>query len=321
MPDTEPTPAKARTKKHPSFNQTLTRALIREQRISRYWGIFFKAVTLTYIIALTLTLLPNDHASSSGDGHTAVIEINGMILSSHTANATDIVHALEEAYADPYTNGIVLRVNSPGGGVTQSAIIYENILRLKEKNPDIPIHTVIEDIGASGAYWIAAATDNIYANSTSIVGSIGVIVRGFGLDELLNNYGVERRIVASGKNKNLYDPFLPENADEKKQIQKLVDNLYAQFIDAVQTGRGDRLESDDPEIFSGLIWSGQDALDKGLIDGLSDVKTVARDVIGAEELVVFKVKKPFFDNLINALSNNSVNAFHAILNTQNALPQ
>lgn len=263
-------------------------ASIQEQRRSRRWGIFFKSLTFLYLIGAFLIFSPwgGGDGASTTEPHTAVVELRGAIADLEEASADNLVTSLRRAFEDKHTKGVVLRINSPGGSPVQSGYVYDEIKRLRGKYPDIKLYAVIADIGASGAYYIAAAADEIYADKASLVGSIGVTAAGFGFVGTLDKLGVERRTYAAGEHKTFLDPFQPEKAGEREFWQSVLNNTHQQFIDQVKAGRGDRL-GDHPDLFSGLVWSGEQALELGLIDGLASTSSVARDIIGAEETVDF----------------------------------
>jgi len=264
---------------------------VQEQRRSRRWGIFFKALTFTYLLVALLILSPRlELPSTAGKGgaHTAVIELQGMIDSSEPANADNIIGSLRNAFADKNTKGVVLRINSPGGSPVQSGYIYDEIRRLRSEYEGIKLYAVITDLGASGAYYIASAADAIYADKASLVGSIGVTAAGFGFVEGMEKLGIERRAYSSGEHKGFLDPFQPKREDETRFWQQVLGTVHQQFIDSVKAGRGDRLKADEhPELFTGLIWSGEQALELGLIDGLGSTSYVAREIIGEENIQDF----------------------------------
>lgn len=263
-------------------------ASIQEQRRARRWGIFFKLLVFIYLFGAIALFSPLLSVDSSGvlEPHTAVIELRGPIADQQEASADNLITSLREAFEDENTRGVVLRINSPGGSPVQSGYVYDEILRLRELHPDIKLYAVITDLGASGAYYIAAAADEIYADKASLVGSIGVTAAGFGFVETLDKLGVERRVYASGDHKTFLDPFQPEKPEEAEFWQDVLGTVHQQFINQVKAGRGDRLK-DHPDLFSGLIWSGEQALGLGLIDGFGSTSEVAREVVGAEELVDF----------------------------------
>ncbi len=273
--------------------ESLVKDLVVEKRRARRWSIFFKLLIFVYLFAglgLMLWQMPAADLGGEGGGHTAVIEIKGPIMADQAASADNLVASLKAAYKDEGTRGIVLRINSPGGSPVQSGYVYDEIRRQKSLHPDIPVYAVITDIGASGAYYIAAAADQIYADKASLVGSIGVISAGFGFVDTLEKLGVSRRVYAAGEHKAFLDPFQPPVAAETEFWQDVLATTHRQFIDSVKVGRGERLK-DDPRLFSGLVWSGEQALELGLIDGLGSTSSVARDQFKAEHLKDF-TKKP-----------------------------
>ena len=241
----------------------------------------------------------NNKISATGD-FTALISINGEISSQSEANAGDFKRNLNDAYNNPGTKGIILSINSPGGSPVQAGIMNDEIRRLKSLNPQIPIYAVVEDICASGAYYVAVATDSIFVDKASIVGSIGVLMDGFGFEQTINKLGIERRLMTAGKNKAALDPFLPINPEQKVHVQSLLDQVHQQFIDVVRDGRGTRLVSDE-KIFSGLFWSGEQSIELGLSDYLGNVDYVAREIIGHEKIVDFTTYESFADRFAKQL--------------------
>ncbi|MGH8119484.1 MAG: S49 family peptidase, partial [Gammaproteobacteria bacterium] len=216
------------------------------------------------------------------------------------ANADYIVGGLRAAFEDKNTAGVILRINSPGGSPVQAGYINDEIRRLRGLHPDIPLYAVITDICASGGYYIAAAADKIYANKASLVGSIGVIMEGFGFVETIKKLGVERRLLHAGKNKGFLDPFSPLRPEDIEHANRLLQQIYEQFVETVKSGRGDRLKHDD-KIFSGLVWTGEESLELGLVDDLGSASYVAREVIGAEEIVDFTIHESYFDQFAKKL--------------------
>lgn len=285
-------------------------ASIQEQRRSRRWGIFFKTLTFAYLLGIFLLVSPLgglDSGKGVNTPHTAVVELRGAIADLQEASADNLVTSLRRAFEDENTRGVVIRINSPGGSPVQSGYVYDEIKRLRGEHPDIKVYAVIADIGASGAYYIAAAADEIYADKASLVGSIGVTAAGFGFVETLDKMGVERRTYASGEHKTFLDPFQPERQDEREFWQTVLDTTHRQFIEQVRAGRGDRLK-DHPDLFSGLVWSGEQALELGLVDGLASTSTVARDIIGAEETVDFTHRESPFTRFTRQLGTSIGNA-------------
>ncbi|CDF85082.1 signal peptide peptidase SppA [Pseudomonas sp. QL9] len=272
---------------------------VQEQRRARRWGIFFKLLTLFYLFVALALFTPisglSKSASRSGS-HTALVEVKGMIADDEPASADNVVGALKAAFEDAGTKGIILRINSPGGSPVQSGYIYDEIHRLRDKHPDIKVYAVISDLGASGAYYIASAADQIYADKASLVGSIGVTAASFGFVGTMEKLGVDRRVYTSGEHKAFLDPFQPPKTDETQFWQGVLDTTHKQFIDSVKKGRGDRLkDKDHPELFSGLIWSGEQALQLGLIDGLGSSSYVAREVIKEKDIVDYTIQDTPFD--------------------------
>lgn len=266
-----------------------------EQRRSRRWGIFFKSLLALYLFALLMLYLPLDwDAPASGKGYTALIEINGIISSETTASADNVVTGMRKAFKDKNSRAVILRINSPGGSPVQAGYIHDEILRLRDEYPDKPLYAVITDAAASGGYYIAAAADNIYANRASIVGSIGVIYSGFGFVETLDKLGVERRVLTAGDSKALLDPFSPLEDKAVRHMRGMLDDIHEQFIEVVKQGRGDRLANDD-DLFSGLVWTGERSKELGLVDDLASASEVAREVVGAENIVDFTVRETYLD--------------------------
>lgn len=272
---------------------------VQEQRRARRWGIFFKLLTFAYLfiaLALFSPLLDFQKQAARSQNHTALIEVRGMIADKEEASADNIVSSLRAAFEDPKTKGIVLRINSPGGSPVQSSYIYNEIRRLRGEYPQTKVYAVITDLGASGAYYLASAADQIYADKSSLVGSIGVTSSGFGFVGTLEKVGVDRRVYTAGQHKTFLDPFQPQKPDETAFWQGVLDTTHRQFIDSVRQGRGERLKVEGhPELFSGLIWSGEQALELGLIDAYGNASSVARDVVGEKEIVDYTVQENPFD--------------------------
>ena len=263
-------------------------ASLQEQRRARRWGIFFKLLGFIYLFALlfvALGWLGKRDGTTTGK-HTALVEIRGMIAADLPGGADVVTTGLQEAFKDKNTQGVVLRINSPGGSPVQAGHINDEIRRLRTRYPNIPVYAVVEDICASGGYYVAAATDKIFVNESSIVGSIGVLMDGFGFSGALEKLGVERRLLTAGENKGFLDPFSPLNPEQLEHAKTMLSAIHNQFIKVVREGRGDRLK-DTPEIFSGLMWTGLKSVEMGLADGLGSVEYVAREIIKAEDLVDF----------------------------------
>ena len=273
-----------------------------EQRRARRWGIFFKLLTFFYLFGIVLLFrapMEGFEAKKTGSSYVAVVEVNGVIAADQDASADNLVGSIREAFADNKALGLILRINSPGGSPVQAGYVYDEIQRLKTTRDDFPVYAVIMDLGASGAYYIAAAADEIYADKASLVGSIGVVGSGFGFTKAMEKLGIERRQYTSGAHKGFLDPFQPENPEEKEFWQSVLSVTHKQFIEQVRKGRGDRLkEEGHPELFSGLVWSGEQALELGLIDGLASSSQLAREKLGSEDLVDFTLRVSPWDEFM-----------------------
>jgi protease-4 len=267
--------------------EKLARAALDEQRKSRNWGIFFKALTFIYLFALLFVAFGwlGGREPLPGD-HTALVELNGVIAADTHANADVISQGLQDAFESKGTKGVILRINSPGGSPVQAGTINSEIHRLRQKYPQIPLYAVVEDICASGGYYVAVAADQIYVDRASIVGSIGVLMDGFGFTGTMEKLGVERRLLTAGENKGFLDPFSPMNAAQREYAQKMLGEIHQQFIEVVRKGRGKRLK-EGPDTYSGLVWTGQRSIELGLADALGSVDYVAREVIKAEKIIDF----------------------------------
>ena len=270
----------------------LAGAALKEQRRARRWGIFFKLLTFAYVTLVILLAVDwRGRGESSGSGkHTAMVEVSGVIAPGGEASADKVTTALQAAFKDKNTQGVVVRINSPGGSPVQAQTIYDEMRRLRKKYPDIPLYAVVEDICASGGYFIAVGADRIYVSKSSLVGSIGVLMNGFGFTGLMDKLGVERRLITAGENKAFLDPFSPMEPKHREFAQKLAAEIHQQFIAVVREGRGKRLK-EAPETFSGLIWSGEKSIELGLADGVGSLDYVAREVVKAEEIVDFTQKE------------------------------
>ncbi len=279
-------------------------ATVEERRRARRWGIFFKLLGFAYLLVLLLVFSPTlslKEAARTGD-HTALVEVRGVIADSELASADNIVGSLRAAFKDKHTKGVVLRINSPGGSPVQSGYVYDEIRRLREAHPEIKLYAVISDLGASGAYYIASAADSIYADKASLVGSIGVTAASFGFVDAMARLGIERRVYTAGEHKAFLDPFQPQKEGEVRFWREVLDVTHKQFIDSVKRGRGERLKDQGhPELFSGLVWSGEQALQLGLVDALGSASYVAREVVGAENLVDFTVRETPLDRFAKKL--------------------
>jgi len=271
--------------------EKLAGAALKEQRRARRWGIFFKSLTFAYLTVLVLLVLDWRGPDGLGAGkHTALVDVVGVIDAKGDSSADRVTEALQNAFKNRNTQGVILRINSPGGSPVQAGIIYDEIRRLRGIYPNIPMYAVVEDICASGGYYVAAAADKIYVDKASIVGSIGVIMDGWGFTGTMEKLGVERRALVSGENKAFLDPFSPVDEKQKRHAQSMLDDIHKQFIDVVKKGRGKRLK-ESPDVFSGLLWTGEKSVELGLSDGLGSVDYVAREVIKAEDIFDFTKKQ------------------------------
>lgn len=267
-------------------------AAIQEQRRARHWSIFFKLLLFVYLFALLFIAMGwvgKKDGTSTGK-HSALIELRGVIGPNSAASADNIVAGLREAFKDKRTQGVILRINSPGGSPVQAGNINDEIKRLRGKYPNIPLYAVVEDICASGGYYVAVAADQIFVDKGSIIGSIGVLMDGFGFTGLMDKLGVERRLLTAGDNKSFLDPFSPVRKPQVQYAESMLDEIHQQFITVVRQGRGQRLK-ETPELFSGLLWVGARSVELGLADALGSVDYVAREVIKAEEIVDFTLRE------------------------------
>ncbi|MDH5355438.1 MAG: S49 family peptidase [Gammaproteobacteria bacterium] len=281
-------------------------AAINEQKRARRWRIFFLFAFFAYMTPVLLLLLDLGGDGYSGkavdkdEKHTALVRLSGVIASGEEAGAESMVSGIEAAFASKATKAVILEINSPGGSPVQSSYIYDEIRRLRGKYENIPFYVVVADIAASGGYFVASAADKIYVNQSSLVGSIGVRMDNFGFVDLIQKLGIERRLITAGENKGLLDPFLPEDQGQKAHLQAMLNEVHQHFINAVKQGRGDKL-SEHADLFSGLIWTGEKAIELGLVDDYGTTKSVARDVIGAETLVDFTPKNALLERIADRI--------------------
>ena len=273
-------------------------AAVDEQRRARRWSVFFKFLLALYLLALLILYMPTDWSdlSRTSTRHTALVDLKGVISDSSEASADNIISGLRDAFEDENTAGVILRANSPGGSPVQSAYIYDEINRLKGLYPDTPLYAVVTDVCASGCYYVVSAADDIYVNNSSIIGSIGVRMDSFGFVDTLEKLGVERSLYTAGDSKGFLDPFTPSKPAEVAHVKLLLDSIHEQFIDAVKTGRGERLK-DDQQLFTGLVWTGEESLPMGLADQVGSSGYVAREVIGEEEIIEFTEKPDLLEKL------------------------
>ena len=270
-----------------------------EQRRARRWGIFFKLFLAAYLLLILLLQFDFDVPGTSSR-HTALVNLEGVIEADGDANADSVITGLRAAFENSSTAGVILRTNSPGGSPVQSGYINDEIRRLRDKHPETPLYAVITDMCASGCYYAVAGADKIYASQGSIVGSIGVLMDGFGFEEGMKKLGIERRLLTAGEHKGILDPFSPLDPQSRRHAQGMLNEIHQQFIDVVKRGRGDALKG-GKELFSGLFWTGEQARKLGLIDEFGSASYVAREVIGAETIVDYTVQPRFFDRFAKRL--------------------
>jgi protease-4 len=289
-------------------------AVLREQRRARRWNIFFKILLAVYLLPLLVLVLPGLWSASifSREEVTALVDVQGIIAHGREASADNVVTGLRAAFENANTAGVIIRINSPGGSPVQAGYINDEIYRLKEKYPDIPVYAVIEDICASGGYYVASAADEIYANKASVVGSIGVRLDSFGFVDALEKLGVERRLLTAGQHKGFLDPFLPLDNAEVKHVEGLLADVHEQFKNAVLKGRRDKID-ESGDLFSGLMWTGEQGLTNGLVDELGSSGYVAREVIGAKEIVDFTKRKDIFDRFAKRIGASIGDVFFETL--------
>lgn len=292
--------------------ERLAFASLNEQRIARRWRVFVRLAWLGFFIFAAWVLISESGSSRvASTRHTAVVEIKGEIASGADASAEMIVAAVRGAFEDPGAQAVVLLINSPGGSPVQAGIINDELLRLKAKHGK-PLYAVVEESCASAAYYIAVAADRIFVDKASIVGSIGVLMDGFGFNGLMDKLGVERRLMTAGVNKGFMDPFSPQSDEQRAYAQAMLDQIHQQFIDVVKAGRGARLK-ETPETFSGLFWSGQQAIELGLVDQLGTLDFVAREVVKAEEVIDYTRRENVAERLAKQFGASiGEGAMHAI---------
>ena len=281
--------------------EKLALSAIQEQRRSRHWSILFK--TLGFLYLFVVLFLAAGWFGDDGVGipkeHTALIDLQGVIASDQ-ASADVIIGSLQGAFEDNKTKGVILRINRPGGSPVQAGQIYDEIKRLRKLHPAIPLYAVVDDICASGGYYVAAAADKIFVDKASIVGSIGVLMDGFGFTKTMEKLGVERRLLTAGENKGFLDPFSPVDPEQQAYAKQMLEEIHGQFIAVVREGRGKRLK-ETPDMFSGLVWSGERSVQLGLADGLGSVESVARDVIKAKDIIDYTKQESLAERLAGRL--------------------
>lgn len=287
---------------------------LREKRAARRWNIFFRLLGIAFLAFLVSVWMGfwNPMESVATGKHTAVVEVQGVIEARGEASAEAINTGLRAAFEDANTAGVILRINSPGGSPVQAGIVYDEIRRLRQKYPDIPLYAVVEEVCASGGYYIAAAADRIFVDKASLVGSIGVLMDGFGFAGAMEKLGVERRLFTAGENKGFLDAFSPLNERDRAHLQQMLDDIHKQFIEAVRNGRGSRLK-EDGDTFSGLVWTGSRSVQLGLADALGSIETVARDEIKAERMVDFSRRRNLAERLANRVGAGGAEALGVML--------
>jgi len=288
--------------------EKLAMSAIQEQRRTRHWSILFKTLGFLYLF-IVLFMVAGWFGSDgvSIKEHTALVDLQGVIAADQ-ASADSVIASLQGAFDDKKTRGVVLRINSPGGSPVQAGQIYDEIKRLRAKHPNIPLYAVVDDICASGGYYVAAGADKIFVDKASIVGSIGVLMDGFGFTQTMEKLGVERRLLTAGENKGFLDPFSPVDPKQQAFAKQMLEEIHGQFIGVVREGRGKRLK-ETPEMFSGLVWSGEKSIQLGLADGLGSVESVARDVVKAEDIVDYTQQESFAERLAGRLGATMAKAW------------
>lgn len=281
--------------------ETLALAGLQEQKTARRWSVLFKSLTFIYLFFLLMMLLGwVGQSKNASTAHTALIDLSGVIEAGGQVNADAVLSSLNDAYDNKGTKGIILRINSPGGSPVQAGIINDEIHRQRKLHPEIPVYAVVEDICASGGYYIAVAADKIFVDKASIVGSIGVLMDGYGFTEIMKKVGVERRLMTAGANKGMLDPFSPVNPKQQAFAQSMLDQIHQQFIRVVREGRGQRLKENE-ETFSGLFWNGEESIKLGLADAEGSAEYVAREVIKQADIVDFTYQETVVDRFAKKL--------------------
>ena len=296
----------------------LALAAVNEQRRARKWGIFFKALFFIYLLVLFFTATSSSDSAGSlakNNEHTALVEVQGVIADGADASADNIIQGLRAAFKEPKAKAIILRINSPGGSPVQAGYVYDEIKRLRKKHKEKKVYAVVTDMCASGGYYIAVAADEIYADKASIVGSIAVLMNGFGFTEAMKKLGVERRLYTAGTSKGFLDPFSEVKKSDKQHIQTLLGTIHKQFIDTVKEGRGKRLV-DDEKLFTGLIWTGEESVELGLTDGLGSSSFVAREIIEAEKIIDYTPRPNYLDRFADRLGVAMASIFERGLKLQ-----
>lgn len=311
----EPTSQRSSSSRSESWERQTIKELANgalvEQRRTRRWSLFFRFLLVAYIGFVTLMAFRNHlfPDTTVSEDHTAMLVLSGAIAADGDGiTSRAVLPSLRDAFEDETAKAVVLSINSPGGSPVQSGIIYDEIVRLRGEYPDKKLYAVVQDMAASGGYYIASAADEIYVDKASIVGSIGVITNGFGFVGTMEKLGVERRMITAGENKGMLDPFSPSRESDVEHMRTLVGDIHEQFKSVVTKGRGDRLK-DNGEIFSGKFWTGDQAIALGLADGLGSVDYVARDIVGVEEVIEYGPQKSLLDQIASQVG---VSFYHAV---------
>jgi len=303
---------------HQDVINRLAFAALNEQRRSRRWNVFFKSLLFGYLLLILLMVyLPGsvDTTKLKTGRHTALIEINGVIADDTEANADSIIDGLRNAFKDRDSAGIILRINSPGGSPVQAGYVNDEIKRLRDKYPQKKVYAVVTDICASGGYYIAVAADEIFADKASMIGSIGVLMDGFGFTEALKKLGIDRRLYTAGQSKGFLDPFSPEKKEDVAHVKTMLATIHRQFIDIVKQGRGQRLK-DDQRLFTGLVWTGEEGMELGLIDGLGSSSYVAREIIEAENIINYTPRETIFERFADRIGASFASSLARIMGVQ-----
>ncbi|MDP1682398.1 MAG: S49 family peptidase [Burkholderiales bacterium] len=292
-------------------------AAVTEQRRARKWGIFFKIIGFVYLsfILIMVMGLMNGADLPSAKTHTALVDLEGVIAPGNQASAERMIEGLQAAFKNKHAKGVILRINSPGGSPVQAGQINDEIKRLRTKHPTIPLYAVVEDICASGGYYVAVAADKIYVDKASLVGSIGVLMDGFGFTGTMDKLGVERRLMTAGDNKGFLDPFSPVDPRQKEHAQSMLSEIHQQFIQTVKKGRGARLKETEG-MFSGLIWTGERSIALGMADAIGSVEYVAREVVKAEDIVDYTPRQSLADRFAKRFGTAAAEAVLPGLSTQ-----
>lgn len=318
MADTDLPPSTPGASKNASAweRDVLTRlsfAALNEQRRARRWSVFFKSLLFIYLLAILLMYSPFEWKTPglglAGAKHAALVDLEGVIMPGGEAAADPVIAGLQAAFEDKRSAGVILRINSPGGSAVQAGYINDEIKRLRRKYPQTPLYAAITDVCASGGYYVAVAADKIYADKASIVGSIGVLMNGFGFTEAMDKLGVERRLLTAGASKGFLDPFSPMKPQDVQHVQGLLSTIHQQFIATVKQGRGARLK-ENPQLFTGLVWSGEKSVELGLIDGLGDSAFIAREILGVEQIVDYTVHEGFLQRFAGDTVKSLSGALH-----------